>query len=248
MMRSPIGAHFGEKLLPAIAAIAALAMCITAAQAQAPAGATNGPYATLNAILPAADGDYQWFEAPANREIAVTQVLFDGDGYRITDQAGETIEVPFLTNNLFLLQLGVSQDNRMSFMNTGANPLLYLPKNGYIIALPFDERIGEGHIDLSQTGARWYPFKSFAPAQPVFMGPAPTWGGYVNSFWYPQMVIEGGFYTDMPFTKGVPVTQTPGLAYIVNGHPYKSWAGFESYCILHPAPDGYHDFDHGGRR
>lgn len=237
-----------EKNLVGIAAVAALVVCPGAALAQAPAMPANGPYPTVNALLPDPSGDYQWYEAPANREIAVKQVLLDGDGYQITDQAGETIEVSFLTNNLFLLQMAVSSDHQMRFVNTGSNPLLYLPKDAYILALPFNERISDHPIDLVQNGARWYPFKSFAPAQPVFMGPAPTWGGFVNSFWFTRMVIEGGFYTTVPFAKGVTVSQTPDLAYIVDGHPYKSWAGFESYCMLHPEPDGYRGFDHGGRR
>lgn len=233
------------RLAALFAAFAALA---TPALADPPASPSLAPSAGVEALLPSMDGSYYWFEATVNHPVLVDHVVLDSDGYTIFDKAGETIQVPLLTNNLFLVQFAPATGSQMVFENVGANPVLSLPKGAYVAMPPYDARLADNPMAVEQSGARWYPFGSgFAPASPLFMAPAPTWGAYINSHWFPNMLIQGGFYTDRPIARGVTASPTPSVVFRVNGNIYRSWAGFESYCMLNPGPDGYRRFGHLGK-
>ncbi|HEX5324829.1 MAG TPA: hypothetical protein VFW40_13660 [Capsulimonadaceae bacterium] len=202
--------------------------------------------ANVGASYESLDGVYYGFDVPENRSVQIQRMIFNQDGYELLDKAGETIKVAFVKDNLYTMQFAAAGGQAMYFANIGGHPVIYLPKNGYLIETP-PYSFNDDFYAYEETGVYWYPFtKDFYPTDPVFMGPAPTWGGFLNMPWYPRVRIQGGYWSSKPVGPGVSVAPTPGLLFTVDGHPYRDWAGFMSYLIAHPTPSG-RPFDHGHR-
>jgi hypothetical protein len=173
-----------------------------------------------------ADSVFQWNEVPENQNVPLTRAVFDQGGYQLYDTAGETIVVPFANNNLYVMKFAVSPDGTTYFVNTGSAPILYIPRGGSL-------------ENAAVPGARWYPFsKEFHPAEPVFLGIAPSYTDFVGMGWYPDMVCYGGYYGYHPFIAGGLFLPTLGLAFFIGGHPYYGWGSYHHYYYYHSAP--YH--------
>ena len=161
---------------------------------------------------------FSWQEIPANQRVPIQRAVFDQGGYQLYDTVGETIAVPFANNNLYVMKFAVSPDGSTYFINDGNSPILFLPRNAYL-------------DNASVSGARWYPFSdSFHPAQPVFLGIAPSYEDYCGMGWYPDMFFYGGYYNDFGFGLFTP---TIGLFINIGGHHYDGWDGYESYYSYH---------------
>ena len=169
---------------------------------------------------------FNWAEIPQDQRVPVTRVTFDQGGYQIYDTVGETIVVPFANKNLYVMKFAVSPDNTMFFENTGGAPVLYVPQNGYL-------------ENATVPGAKWYPFsEKFHPAEPVFLGIAPSYPVFVGLGWYPHTILYGGYYCHTSFVEGGVFLPSIGLSFFIGGHPYYGYAGYRDYLFAHPAP--YH--------
>ena len=172
------------------------------------------------------DSVFNWNEIPTNQQVPLTRVAFDQGGYQLYDTAGETIVVPFANKNLYVMKFAVSPNNTMFFVNTGGAPVLYVPQNGYL-------------ENATVPGAKWYPFsEKFHPAEPVFLGIAPSYPVFVDLGWYPHTILYGGYYCSTPFVEGGVFLPTIGLSFVFGGHSFYGYAGYRDYIFLHPAP--YH--------
>jgi hypothetical protein len=193
------------------------------------------------------DEVYNGNDAPPGRKVQITSAVFNNNGYVLFDKAGETINVPLVKDNLYTMQFSRSAGRDMYFVNTGGQPTLYVPAGGYLIGVPPYYGPITGAYSADNAGGRWYPFtKGFSPADPVYMGPAPTWWAYLNMPWYPGLRIEGGYWSAKPVSSGVSVAPTPGLLFVIDAHQYRDWAEFMSYAILHPTPSRRFDDDDFG--
>jgi hypothetical protein len=172
------------------------------------------------------DTVFNWTEVPANQRVEITRAVFDKGGYQLYDNVGETIIVPFNDNNLYVMKFGISDDGSTYFINDGSAPTLYLPHDGYL-------------ENATVTGAKWYPFpQDYHPAEPVFLGIAPSWDSYVDMGWYPDMVYYGGYYSHHAFISGGIVFPTFGLFVSIGGSRYYGWADYRHYYDHHP--DSFH--------
>jgi len=183
--------------------------------------------AAVNDTTAAPDSVFNWTEIPQNQQVPITRAVFDKGGYQLYDTVGETIVVPFSNQNLYVMKFGQSTTGSMYFVNDGSVPILYVPRDGYL-------------ENAAASGARWYPFsQDFHPAEPVFLGCAPSWPEYVDMGWYPGMVIYGGYYGHTSFIAGGLFLPTIGLSIFIGGHPYYGWHEYRDYYHFHPAP--YHE-------
>ena len=106
------------------------------------------------------------------------------------------------------MKFGLSDDGSTYFINDGTAPTLYLPHDGYL-------------ENATVTGAKWYPFpQDYHPAEPVYLGIAPSWPAYVDMGWYPDMAFYGGYYCRQPYISGAVVFPTFGLFVNIRGDPY----------------------------
>ena len=175
---------------------------------------------------PAEQDVFQWQDVPQNRQVPITRAVFDRDGYRLSDDAGETIVIPFVNQNLYVLRFGQTSGS-MYFVNDGSTPTLYLPSNGYL------ENASAQETQDAQ-GARWYPFpQSYDYTSPVFVGPAPSWSDWVDMGWYPDMAYYGGYYGYQPWSFGVAYDAFPGLYFSIGGRPYYGWNAYNTYYRYH---------------
>lgn len=214
----------------AAGSISALCLLLPATAFCDPPTAMAPPVAAQSDQVGAADSDsvFQWTEVPENQQVPLTRAVFDQNGYQLYDTVGETIQVPFANNNLYVMKFALSPTGDMYFVNTGDYPVLYVPQNGYL-------------ENASVPGARWYPFSdTFHPAQPVFLGVAPSWSAFIGMGWYPNMVFYGGYYSHSAFVAGGVFLPTVGLSIVIGGTPYHSWAGYHNYYIGHPGPTFAH--------
>src|SRR5947209_8312429 len=53
-----------------------------------------------------AGGVYQWTDVPVNQQVPIVRAVFDQGGYQIFAQSGETIVVPFVNQNLYVMKFG----------------------------------------------------------------------------------------------------------------------------------------------
>jgi uncharacterized membrane protein YgcG len=171
-----------------------------------------------------ADTVFNWTEVPANQEVPIRHAAFDQGGYQLYDTVGETIIVPFKDQNLYVMKFAQSNNGTMYFVNTGDYPVLYVPKNGYL-------------ENATVPGGRWYPFsEDFHPAEPVFLGVAPSWSAFISMGWYPNMVCYGGYWSHTSFIAGGVFLPAVGLFFEIGGHPYYGWDAYHRYFLAHPAP------------
>lgn len=196
------------------------------------------------------DSTFQWSEVPQNQKVPLTRAVFDQNGYQLFDTAGETILVPFTDNNLYVMKFAPSPDGTLYLVNQGDVPVLYIPAGGFL-------------ENAAVAGARWYPFPDeFHPAQPVFLGAAPSWSAFVSIGWTPGLVIRGGYYGDRSFVSGGVFLPTVGLTFDFGGEHFRDWDSYRAFAVGHPynyryaGPDphghvfrgaGDHYGDRGGR-
>ena len=167
---------------------------------------------------------FNWAEIPQDQRVPLTRAAFDQGGYQLYDTAGETIVVPFANQNLYVMKFAVSPDDTMFFENTGGAPVLYVPENGYL-------------QNATVSGAKWYPFsEKFHPAEPVFLGIAPSYPVFVDLGWYPHTILYGGYYGSTSFVEGGVFLPSIGLSFFIGGHPYYGYRGYRDYLYDHPAP------------
>ena len=77
--------------------------------------------------------------------------------------------MPFTNQNLYVMKFAESQNGKLYFENEGGFPVLYVPKGGYL-------------ENATVAGARWFPLgENFHPADPVFLGIAPSYTEFVTS-------------------------------------------------------------------
>jgi len=166
---------------------------------------------------------YDWTQVPVNQNVPVVRAVFDQQGYQIYDQAGDTIEVPFANQNMYVMKFGQSNNGQEYFINDGTAPTLYIPQGGYV-------------ENASAQGARWYPFpQNYAYSQPVYMGLAPTWADFTGMGWYPGMAYYGGYWGYRPWAPGLFYTPMVGLNFNIGGRPYYGWDTYHSYYRSNPA-------------
>jgi len=194
-------------------------------ETSAPAGFSSGTNA-------AADSVFNWQEIPANQQVPLTRASFDQGGYQLYDTVGETIVVPFTSENLYVMKFATSQNGTFYFENEGGYPVLYVPRGGYL-------------ENATVSGARWYPFgQDFHPVEPVFLGIAPSYDEFINLGWYPDTHCYGGFYGNTSFIEGGVFLPTVGLFFEVGSHPYYGWNDYHRYYEGHP---GYYRTDYYNR-
>jgi hypothetical protein len=194
-----------------------------------PVQPTDSAPATAAATLGKSDNVFSWQEVPVNQQIPITRAVFDKGGYVLYDTVGETITVPFVNDNLFVMKFGHSTTGDMYFTNDGTAPTLFLPPGGYLenASVP----------DSSTPGAKWYPFTANDPtSDPQYIGIAPSYAAYENMGWYPDMNCWGGYYGSTSYLDGGVFLPEPGLAYVIGGYPCSGWSGYLGYCSAYPAP------------
>lgn len=169
----------------------------------------------------APDSTFQWTEVPQDQKVPLTRAVFDQDGYQLFDTAGETVLVPFTNNNLYVMKFAPSDDGTLYLINQGDTPVLYVPQGGYL-------------ENAAIAGARWYPFPdNFHPAQPIFLGVAPSWNAFVSFGWSPGLVVRGGYFSDRSFVRGGVFLPTVGLTFEFGGSRYHDWDSYHSYYVGH---------------
>jgi hypothetical protein len=177
---------------------------------------------------------FQWSEVPQNQKVPLTRMVFDKSGYQLYDTVGETILVPFKDDNLYVMKFAVSPDGTTYFVNDGTCPILFLPRDGYL-------------VNQAADGARWYPFTDgFAPSTPVFLGCARSWDDFCDIAWYPGMAIYGGFWCGGPRFAFDALIPCDGFFISIGFDNFPTWDAFGFYVRHHPhfANVGFfpHDF------
>jgi hypothetical protein len=219
------GSHFGRKLLTVWFAAGVMSIATTAycdqSFSMAPPVQSNGGYADA-----AGSSVFNWQEIPQNQNVPIQNAVFDQGGYQLFDTSGETIVVPFVNNNLYVMKFAVSDDGNMYFVNSGTAPILYLPEDGYL-------------SNSSDAGGHWYPFtQQWHPSSPVFIGIAPSWNDYVGMGWYPNMAYHGGYWSSQPSFSVGAVFPSSGLFIQIGGAQIGGWGQYSDYDGSHSAP--YH--------
>lgn len=164
------------------------------------------------------DNVFNWTDVPQGQSVPITSAAFDQGGYQLIDDQGETIVVPFVNENMYVMKFGASTDGTYSFVNNGDVPILYVPADGYLEndAVP---------------GARWYPFSpQYRPINPVYLDIAPTWSDFVDMQWYPNEEWHGGYWSRVD--NGALISMV-GLAIIINGQRHYGWRDYHDYAREH---------------
>ncbi len=167
---------------------------------------------------------FNFADIPSGEQVALTRAVFDQGGYQLYDTEGETIVVPFTNQNLYVMKFATSPNDTMYFVNDNGTPTLYVPRYGYL-------------ENATVPGAKWYPFSErFRPATPVYLGVAPSYVEYVNTGWYPETVIYGGYYSERPYFIGSYFRPSFGFSLFIGNRPYYGWHNYHEYVVCHPAP------------
>ena len=173
------------------------------------------------AAQPTGDSVYPWTEIPAGQKVPITRAVFDQGGYQLFAGSGETIIVPFVNQNMYVMKFGRSDSGGMYFVNDGAVPTLYVPNGGYL-----ENAVAQN--------ARWYPFpQNYNYTAPVYVGIAPSWGAFTGMGWYPGMTYHGGYWGASPFGIGA-FTPMIGLNFNIGGRPYYGWNSYNNYYRSNP--------------
>ena len=222
-------------LLGSVLAITwAATLVLAGSSAIADEGTTMAPPVSSGQGDSASSSVYNWTAVPRDQQIPITRGTFDAGGYQLFTADGDTLVIPFVNQNLYVMKFAVSNTGSMYFVNAGAAPVLYVPQDGYL-------------DNASTPGARWFPFsESFHPADPVFVGIAPSWDEYASMGWYPGMHYYGGYWgADSYFAGGLFVASV-GLYFVIGGHRYHDWGHYHDYYRGHP---GWRrmDYDHRDR-
>ena len=191
--------------------------CFAFAQDQPPESG-NSPAAT--AAAPKAPEVFGWHDVPEGQVIPVQKSTIDQSGYRIQDTTGETIEVPFVNDDLDAMKFGKSTSGFSYFVNKGEYPVLYLAPGATIES-------------TAAPGARWNPIPSVYPyEEPIYVKMAPDYQSYLGMGWYPNMLVTGGMWGRAP---GLPYYPwTAGYGFYVDRVYYTSWTAYRSYYLHTP--------------
>ena len=199
----------------AAAALAAAPLSAARAQYPEPLAPPVSDYAGRT------DEAYLWRDVPSGERVPIERASFDRDGYRLIDDRGQAIAVPFDGNNLYVMRFGRTS-GAMYFVNDGGVPTLYVSSGDYL-----DNRM--------VSGARWYPFpRNYEYDRPVYLGIAPTWNDYCAMGWYPGMVYYGGYWGYRPWSYGVTFRPTAGLYISIGGHSWNRWDEYYGYYRYTP--------------
>lgn len=186
-----------------------------------PSGGFDGP----DAPAPengAAGNVFQWNDTPINRRIPIIRAVFDQGGYQLFAQSGETIVVPFVNQNLYVMKFGQSSDGSRYFVNDGTAPTLFVPSGGYV-------------ENAAAQGARWYPFSNnYQYSRPVYIGVAPSWADYLAMGWYSGMLYHGGYWGYNPWRPGFGYSPMVGLNINIGGRPYYGYDSYRNYYNANP--------------
>ena len=167
------------------------------------------------------DEAYHWRDIPERDRIPIARAAFDREGYRLIDDRGQSIVVPFESNNLYVMRFGRTSGG-MYFVNDDGVPTLYVSPNDFL-----ENRLA--------SGARWYPFpRNYDYVRPVYLGVAPTWNDYCNMGWYPGMVYYGGWWDYRPWSFGVTFRPTNGLFISIGSRSWSRWDDFCGYSRYTP--------------
>ena len=178
------------------------------------------------------DSVFNWSQVPSNQQVDIQRATFDKGGYVLYDTSGDTIVIPFVNNNLYVMKFARSDNGDMYFVNDGTSPILYVPVGGYL-------------ENATVPGAHWCPITDdFQPDQPVYMGIAPSWNDYVSMGWYPDFVCNGGYYCDVAYGAG-DFFPCDGFGFVIGGFSCSGWNDYRSYCIDNRPPFRTRFFNHG---
>ena len=169
-----------------------------------------------NAAMGAGGSVYSWQDVPAGQQVPITRGTFDQGGYQLYAASGETIVVPFVNQNLYVMRFGRSQQGQGYFINEGGVPTLYLGSGQFL-------------ENAAAQGARWYPIPdNYNYTRPMYVGLAPSWGEYLGMGWYPGMMSYGGMYGYGPYGGGG-YNWMPGYYISIGGSRYNSYNSYRSY-------------------
>ena len=159
---------------------------------------------------------FNWRSVPVGQRVPVERAAFDREGYQITTPDG-VIVIPFANQNLYVLKFARSLRGGTYFENQGAAPVLYLA-NGF------------GLANAAAQGAIWYPLPAlYQPANPVYVGLAPSWNEYTSMGWYPGMNYYGGLYSPYYQPGMMFHSWTPGYAVNIGGRRYANYRSYTNY-------------------
>ena len=162
-------------------------------------------------------GVYNWQDVPAGQQVGIAQGQFDQGGYQLATDSGDTIVVPFVNQNLYVMRFGRT-NGQTYFVNDNGVPTLFLAPNA-------------GLMNANANGAMWYPLPAtYNYTRPVYVGLAPSWSAFTGMGWYPGMMMYGGMYGYNPYNVG----WMPGYNIFIGGNRYNSWDGYHSYYMGHP--------------
>ncbi len=169
------------------------------------------------AMAQGSGGIFQWEQVPAGQQVPITSASFDQGGYQIFAQSGETIVVPFVNQNLYVMKFGRS-NGQGYFINDNGVPTLFLPPGGYV-------------SNAAAQGAKWYPIPNdYAYERPMYVGMAQNWGDFTGMGWYPGMAYYGGMYGYSP---GIHIGWMPGFHVSIGGLSYSSFGAYHGYYSTH---------------
>ena len=178
-----------------------------------------------------ADDTFSWRGVPDGERIPVERASFDRDGYRLIDDRGQAILVPFEGDNLYTMRFGRTS-GAMYFVNDGGVPTLYISSSDYL-------------ENRTVSGARWYPFpRNYEYTRPVYLGLAPTWNDYCSMGWYPGMVYLRRLVRLPPveLRHHVPAYAPASISPSAS-HSWSRWDDFCGYSRYTP----YQRVDHRGQ-
>lgn len=180
---------------------------------------TGGMAPTMGGAPPQDAGVYNWQDVPQGQQIPVQRARFDQGGYQIYCATGETIVVPFVNQDMYVMKFGRSNTGQTYFVNEGTVPILYL-------------RDGDFLENAAAQNARWYPIpQDYAYSRPIYVGLAPTWNDYMAMGWYPGMVTYGGLWGYSP---GVRFVWMPSFSVHIGSNYYRSYDTYRTYYTRNP--------------
>jgi len=160
----------------------------------------------------------RWQDIPAHQHTPVTRATLDRSGFRLLTAEGKLLTVPFVGQNLRVMQFGRTTGSAY-FAREGSVPVLYLPAGGVL-------------EDTAGKNARWVPIPAeFAPYRPIYVLPAPSWKEFQAMEWYPDMTCFGGVWGSTPHS---PSAWTPGFSIHIGATIFPTYARYREYRRLHP--------------
>lgn len=184
----------------------------------APPAAVSNMAPPQGGMTQAGNSVFQWQDVPPGQQVPVARAAFDQGGYQIYAQTGETIVVPFVNNNMYVMKFGRT-NGQSYFINENGVPTLYLQP-------------GAGLANAAAQGAMWYPIpQNYAYSQPMYVAVAPTWNDYVNMGWYPGMTYYGGMWGYTPYSH---FSWMPGFYISIGGRRYSDYGGYYHYYTTTP--------------